>query len=93
MKKPTLGQAGSRNSGQAEDSTNRGPDGVMRRRPETAPKPPERRQHPLDIFVGKRIVLQRGPAIYAGRLEAITARWLILTDAKIIGTSRNIEVK
>lgn len=54
--------------------------------------PPKPRQHPLDLFVGKRIVLQRGPVIYTGRLHAITGHFLVMRDTFIDGTRRAVMV-
>jgi hypothetical protein len=44
--------------------------------------------HPLDLFTGKRIVLQAGPVTYAGELSAITTGWIILKDATITGNRK-----
>lgn len=56
---------------------------------QTAPEP-GKPSHPLDFVVGKRIVLQRGPITYIGKLTAITKRWLVLSDAEVIGNNRSV---
>lgn len=53
----------------------------------TPPKP-----HPLEFAVGRRLVAQRGPVTYRGKLVAVTQRWLVFQDAEVIGTNRSVSV-
>lgn len=83
-----------------QTETYRGPDGVIRRRPVTPPKAEQKapspasrpESHPMEIFAGKRIVIQRGPVTYTGTLKVVTRRWLILADATVAGSQRTVNV-
>lgn len=56
------------------------------------PTPPKPKAHALDLFVGRRIVLQAGPVTYTGELHAITASWLVFKDATVTGNRRIAQV-
>ena len=74
------------------DSTYRGPDGVVRRKPDPKPEQAKPKPHPLEFMLGKRLVIQRGVVTYIGKLTVITSRWLILTEARIVGSTRTVDV-
>ena len=61
-------------------------------RPQQLPNPSKEqpKQHPMNLFVGKRVILQTRTCRYQGVLRVITSNWLIMRDVTVAGTKTTV---